>query len=125
MGVTIHYRGRLNDVGQLARLCDELSDIGAGLGCEATRLDDDWGQPWDARLQATPAGATIGGNLGLKGIMIVPGGKVEPLSFCFDREGNLWCPVTMVLVLEGTLKPEEAWVSVKTQFGSPQLHACT
>jgi hypothetical protein len=28
----------------------------------------------------------------------------------------------MVLILDGTLGPEQAWVSVKTQFASPEIH---
>jgi hypothetical protein len=122
MGVTIHYRGRLNDVGQIGRLCDELADIAAAMGWESTRLDDDWEQPADARLQHTSAGAKIVGNLGLKGIWIKPDVEVESLRFCFDRDGNLRCPVGMVSILDGTLKPEDAWVFVKTQFGPPQIH---
>ncbi len=122
MGVSIHYRGRLNDVGQLNRLCEELADIAAVMGWESTKLDDDWEQPVDARLHGSPTGARIDGNLGLKGILIEPGEGAESPSFFFDSEGNLWCPVTRALVLEGTLKPEDAWVSVKTQFASPEIH---
>ena len=96
MGVTIHYRGRLNDVGQLAKLCDELADIAATMGWESTRLDDDWEQPVDARLRHTPQGATIDGNLGLKGILMSPDGGAESLSFLFDRQGDLRCPMGMI-----------------------------
>ena len=122
MGVSIHYRGRLNDVGQLARLCEELADIAATMGWESTQLDDDWEQPVDARLRHTPKGATIDGNLGLKGILMSPGGGAESLRFLFDRQGDLRCPMGMILILEGTLDPQEAWVSVKTQFASPEVH---
>jgi hypothetical protein len=122
MGVTIHYRGRLNDLGQLARLRAELADIAATMGWESTQLDDDWEQPVDARLRHTSQGATIDGNLGLKGILISPGGGAESLRFLFDRQGDLRCPMGMIFILEGTLAPQEAWVSVKTQFASPELH---
>jgi hypothetical protein len=122
MGVSIHYRGRLNDVGQLATLCEELTDIAAAMGWESTKLDDDWEQPADARLRVTPTGARIDGHLGLKGIQIVPGGGAESLSFFFDREGDLRSLMDMVSILDGTLDPGDAWVSVKTQFASPELH---
>jgi len=121
MGISIHYRGRLDDVGQLGILCEELADIAGAMGWESVRLDDDWEQPVNARLRGTPSGAHIDGNLGLKGISIT-GAGAESLSFFFDREGNLRCPVSMVLILEGTLDPEDAWVSVKTQFASPEVH---
>ena len=122
MGVSIHYRGRLDDVGQLARLCEELVDIAAAMGWRSTSLDDDWGQAANARLRITSAGASIDGHLGLKGVQITPEADAESLSFFFDWEGNLRCPVSMGLILNGTLKPEEAWVSVKTQFASPEIH---
>lgn len=122
MGVSIHYRGRLDDVGQLANLCEELADIAAAMGWETTRLDDDWERPADARLRFTPAGAQIDGHLGLKGILMMPDVEAESLSFLFDREGNLRSLMDVISILDGTLKPEEAWVSVKTQFASPELH---
>ncbi|MCX5646495.1 MAG: hypothetical protein NTZ17_17715 [Phycisphaerae bacterium] len=99
-----------------------MADIAAAMGWETTRLDDDWEQPANARLRATPTGARIDGHLGLKGIWIALGGGAESLRFFFDRQGDLRCPVSMVLILDGTLKPEEAWVSVKTQFASAELH---
>ena len=123
MGVTIHYRGRLNDVGQLPILCEELADIAAAMGWRSTSLDDDWEQPADARLRITLTGAEIDGNLGLKGIEMSPGPKCESLSFFFDREGNLRCPMSMVAILDGTINLEQAWVSVKTQFAPPEIHA--
>jgi hypothetical protein len=122
MGVSIHYRGRLNDFGQLDSLCEELADIAAAMGWQSSRLDDDRTQPGDARLQSTPTGAQIHGHLGLKGIQITPGSRGESLSFFFDREGNLRLPISMCLILDGTLDPEQAWISVKTQFASPEEH---
>jgi hypothetical protein len=122
VGVSIHYRGRLNDGGQLAKLCEELADIARAMGWETTRLDDDWEQPANPRLRFTAAGAHIDGNLGLKGILIRPGGGAESLRFCFDRAGHLRCPIGMVSSLDGTPDPKDAWVSVKTQFASFELH---
>ena len=123
MGVTIHYRGRLNEVGQLAKLCDEMADIAAAMGWETTRLDDDWERPADARLRHTSKGAQIDGHLGLKGILLRPDVDAESLSFFFDREGNLRSMMDVVMIVDGTLKPQDAWVSVKTQFASPEVHA--
>ena len=92
------------------------------MGWESTRLDDDWDKPADARLRVTPSGARIDGHLGLKGIQIMLGPKAEPLSFFFDREGNLRSPVDTVSILDRILDPEQAWVSIKTQFASPEVH---
>ncbi len=122
MGITIHYRGRLNEVGQLGKLCAELADIAQAMGWEMTRLDDDWDRPANARLHHTNTGAHIDGHLGLKGIVLTPDVETESLSFLFDREGNLRSMIDMVSILDGTLKPEEAWVFVKTQFAPPEVH---
>ena len=122
MGVSIHYRGLLNDANQLPVLSDELADIAAAMGWQSTRLEDDWGEPADARLVVSRNGARIDGHLGLKGVQITPGPEGESLSFFFDREGALRSPMNTVLMLDGTLKPEQAWISVKTQFLSPEIH---
>ena len=122
MGVSIHYRGLLNDATQFPVLSDELTDIANTMGWQSTRVEDDWGEPANARLVGSRNGARIDGHLGLKGVQITPRPEGESLSFFFDREGALRSPMSMVLILEGTLKPEHAWVSVKTQFLSPEIH---
>ena len=40
----------------------------------------------------------------------------------FDRDGNLSDPMSILLILDGTLQPEESWVSMKTQFSNPDTH---
>lgn len=122
MGVSIHYRGLLNDTTQLPVLSDELADIADTMGWQSTRLEDDWREPANARLVGSSNGARIDGHLGLKGVQITPGPEGESLSFFFDREGALRSPMSMVLILEGTLKPKHAWISIKTQFLSPEIH---
>ena len=62
MGVTIHYRGRLDDIKKLPVLCDEMIDIAKVMGWKYARLDDDWSITVDAKLD----GNEITGNLGLK-----------------------------------------------------------
>jgi hypothetical protein len=123
MGVTIHYRGRLDDVGQLPKLCDEMADIARAMEWETTRLEDDWERPADARLRFTSKGAEMDGHLGLKGILLKPNVDAESLSFLFDREGHLRSMMDVVMIADATLKLEDAWVSVKTQFASPEVHA--
>jgi hypothetical protein len=123
MGVSLHYRGNINQLDRLPVLCEELADIAGSMGWKAERLDDNWEEPSDARLETTGESAEIRGSLGLKGVEILPGEECEPLSFCFDREGKLWSPVIRVLALDGALTPDQAWVSVKTQSSSPRTHA--
>jgi hypothetical protein len=119
MGVSIHYRGRLNDIALLPQLCEEISDIADSMGWSATTLDDDWAKPPDATLMT---GGIIEGHLGLKGIQITPHPDSESLALFFDRSGELRCPLTMLMILNGTLQPANAWVTIKTQFSNPGTH---
>ena len=44
------------------------------------------------------------------------------MRFFFDAAGNLCDPVSMTLISDGVLKPEDVWVAVKTQFAGPEAH---
>lgn len=119
MGVSLHYRGRLDETALLPSLCHEVGDIADSLGWPATTLDDDWSTPADATLKN---GGKVEGHLGLKGIQITPHPDSEPLVLFFDRDGCLRSPMTMLMILDGTLQPETAWVPMKTQFSGPDTH---
>lgn len=122
MGISIHYRGRIDDVGRIGRLCDELADIARVMSWRSKTLDDDWSRPPDAHLRHTPQGACIDGHLGLKGVQITLPSGAEPLPFFFDSNGDLRDPMTMIMLVEGSLDPKDAWISVKTQFAPPEVH---
>src|SRR5210317_780174 len=120
MGVSIHYRGKMADIGTVDILCDELALIADKMGWTYTRLDDPWSKPADATIEVTEKGSQITGHLALKGIAFSIHPKCEPLRFCFDAGGNLCDPVSMTLISEGALKPEDIWIAVKTQFAGPE-----
>lgn len=122
MGISIHYRGTIDRLGDLPELTDELKTIAEGMEWEAGELADDWDAPVDATLTDEGDSALIEGNLGLRGVVIQPGEDCEPLCFCFNREGQLLDPMTLILLRDGTLDPDDAWVSVKTQYASADLH---
>lgn len=122
MGVSIHYRGRLDNMDHLPALRDELMDIASGLGWQYWILDADWHVPADASLTHSGKAGEIKGHLGLKGIQLKPTGQSEPLDFFFDSEGNLRSPMSVVLIQDGMLRRDDAWISVKTQFSSAQMH---
>lgn len=122
MGVSIHYRGHIDNPGRIPALCEELADIAGAMGWKWERLNDNWDDPSDAYLESDGESAVIQGRLGLKGIEILPSDKCEPLSFGFDRDGMIWSPIVRILALDGTLKQDQAWVSVKTQFSSARTH---
>lgn len=118
MGVSIHYRGRLNDRALLPTLCDEVGDIADSMGWPSALLDDDWSTPPDAVLMT---GGKIQGHLGLRGIQITPPDS-EPLVLFFDADGYIRSPMTVLMILDGVLQPETAWVPMKTQFSGPDTH---
>ncbi len=122
MGVTIHYRGTLEEPERIRDLQLELADIAKSMGWEHSILDDDWTVPPNAVLVHEQGSATIKGHLGLKGISILPGGGGEALSFFVDAAGRLRSIMDMILQREGRTTPENVWVSVKTQFLSLDIH---
>lgn len=122
MGVTLHYRGTLDDPRRLPALCDELADIAQAMGWTTTRIEDDYDALADARLTHQADQASIEGNSGLRGIVLSPDVDGEPLWFCFDHFGQLRSLVGQALLLDGTLKPAETWAFTKTQFSSPERH---
>jgi hypothetical protein len=122
MGVSIHYRGKLDNKDRLPALRNALSGIASSLGWQCRVLDEDWNTPANAILAHRGKTAEIEGHLGLKGIQLSPPGKSESLDFFFDSEGNLLSPMSIVLIQEGVLALDDAWISLKTQFLSPELH---
>ena len=122
MGVTIHYRGTIDDPGRVGDLQRELADIAESIGWKWRTLNDDWSIPPSATLVHAGGQATIDGHLGLKGIDLIPAGVSEPLSFLFDAGGHLSSIMNVILRCEGQIAPDEPWISVKTQFLSPDAH---
>src|SRR3990170_3692645 len=100
MGLSIHYRGRLDDLGRLGALCDDLTDIADTMKWPWTRLDEDWGRPPSTRLVASEDGCRIDGPLPLKGLVLTVHAGCEPFWLLFDREGHLRDPITMVMIVE-------------------------
>jgi len=122
MGVTIHYRGQLADVGKLNALCDELVQIAEKMDWSYNRLEEDWSKPADVSLKHDERAARIVGHLGLQGISFKPHPRCESVSIFFNASGNLCDPIGVTLISEGSLKSENAWVAVKTQFAGPEIH---
>lgn len=122
MGVSIHYRGRINNTDQLPALREELMNIASRIGWQYWILDEDWHVPVSAVLTHSEQACEIKGHLGLKGIQLKPTGQSEPLDFFFDSDGNLRSSMNVVLIQDGILALDDAWISVKTQFLSAQTH---
>ena len=122
MGVSIHYRGRVADIQNVKTICDEFATIANMMNWHYARLDEDWSQSADASIEVTEQGSQIAGHLPLKGIGLTLKPRCETLQFFFDSNGNLRDPISMVNISEGALKPEDYWISVKTQYAGPEMH---
>ena len=122
MGVSIHYRGTLNDLALYPKLKDELIDIAKSMGWECNVFDEDWSIEPNASLEHKDGCACIEGELGLKGVLLVPDVDCESIPFLFDKHGHLRCLMGMIRICEGSADLEELCVSVKTQFGGPDIH---
>lgn len=121
MGVSIHYRGRLAEIKNIKDICDELASIADRMNWSWSRLDEDWSQEADATIEVTERGSQITGHLPLKGISLTPH-RCETLTLFFDANGHLRDPMSMVDRREDSLKPEDYWISVKTQYAGPETH---
>ncbi len=122
MGITIHYRGTLADTNEIGTFVEELTDIAEIMKWPYNVFEDDWSKPVTAEIEVSEGRSTISGNLGLKGISCHPHPESETVWFCFDAEGNLRHPILVLLLREGTLTPEQAWVSTKTHYAPPEVH---
>jgi hypothetical protein len=122
MGVTIHYRGKLSDTNEIGAFIEELTDIAETMKWPHSVLDEDWSKPATAELTFNERGAEIIGDLSLKGISFIPHPKCEGVSLFFDADGNLRDPMSIMMILDGTLKPEDTWLSVKTQYAPLNVH---
>jgi len=73
MGVTIHYKGKLNSVDDIDSFCEEMEDISKSMGWKHTVIDK-----FDNN-----------DKIPVKGIIIRPHEKSESLQLISDQKGNL------------------------------------
>jgi hypothetical protein len=73
MGVTIHYKGKLNSSDNIDSFCEEMEDIATSMGWKHTVIDK------FVSNDKTP----------VKGIIIRPHEKSESLQLISDQQGNL------------------------------------
>lgn len=122
MGVSIHYCGKLDNTDRLPEFRERLMNIALSSGWQYLVLDEDWSVPAKATLEHNGESAEITGHLGLKGIQLKPLGESEPIDFFFNSKGYLLSPMNVILVQEGVLAIDDAWITVKTQFLPPEMH---
>jgi hypothetical protein len=104
MGVTIHYKGKLNSADELDSFCEEMEDIATSMGWKHTIIDK-----FDSN-DKTP----------VKGIIIRPHEKSESLQLISDQEGNLRNVFAFEFAGEDS---ELTYLNfIKTQFAPVEIH---
>jgi hypothetical protein len=104
MGVTIHYKGKLNSPVNIDSFCEEMEDIAKSMGWKHTLIDK-----FDNN-DKTP----------VKGIIIRPHEKSESLQLITDKQGNL----RNVFAFEFAAADSDLTFLnfIKTQFAPVEIH---
>ncbi len=104
MGITIYYQGKLNRPDLADAFCEELPDIAETMEWKYTLITD------EPDSKPFP----------VKGIIISPHEKSEPLVFTFDPEGFLRNAFMLQFLDE---EPDLTWYNhTKTQFAPIDVH---
>lgn len=122
MGVTIHYRGKINSITDIDELTGEAEDFARELGWESQRWNEDWSKPNTAKISNNGDGIKITGHAPLRGINLYPHDHCEPFSLTFNPDGYLISLIGMTMLADGSTKPEASWMSTKTQFAPIEIH---
>ena len=121
MGVTIHYRGRLNNISLLPELEEELIDLAKSMGWNYVKFDDDWNEELHYTQEIKDGSLQMDGNLGLKGIVIIPPGS-EPINFTVDPTGQLSSFFRQMSIIDKVTAEAMDWVFCKMQFAEISVH---
>lgn len=122
MGITIHYKGKLENLELLPLMLEELIDISRIMNWQYYVLDEDWSTPSTVRLLTSGEENEIAGHLALKGISMDLHPSCESLSLFFTAEGVLASPMSVIMLNEGSITKSDVWNFIKTQFAPPDVH---
>ena len=102
MGVTIHYRGKLNSTDLKDSICEELADIAKEMEWELDLISEE--------------------EDNVKGIVMSPHPKSEPLSLLFGADGTLKDFRPYIYNKKNKKKIDDTFASIKTQFAPVEIH---
>lgn len=108
MGITIHYRGRIDDMSRIEDFENQVVNAIFALGGKPTI--------WRSYADGNPGRV-------IRGVMAHMAEGVDTLSLLVAPEGDL-IPLFDIEQVEKKAFDEPPWCFVKTQFGSPISHAC-
>lgn len=116
MGITIHYKGKLNNLDLIEPLCNEIEDIAKDMEWKYSLLENDLHNPNTSQID----NGKIIGHIPLKGISLSIHKDAESLSFYFDKDGNIRNILSMAFLSDDELSESSDYV--KTQFAPIQIH---
>lgn len=121
MGVTIHYRGNINNKKSIDQFIVEVSDICQSMDWKYDVLDEDWSIPSSLEIDHQEEGVGLTGHAGLKGVSFVPHEDCEPVRLTFDAKGQL---NSVMNIAFGVPNPDNGapWLFSKTQFAGAEVH---
>jgi hypothetical protein len=122
MGITIYYRGSIEDLSLIEPIQRALVEFCQSMNWKYHLWNKDQNEPFSAKLVHTAKGAEIKGHIPLRGISIESDPDNETLNMLFNPEGRLSSFMQEILIHEGSLTWEQAWLFVKTQFGAVDSH---
>jgi hypothetical protein len=128
MGITIHFTGTI-EPSHIPDLVAEMKNIANHYGWGYTTMwDGEIGEhvPLEPEEEPSPEeerdACHIEDTVPVSGIILHPDAECESLSLLFDKDGKLTSLINWLLMRDGVLEPEDAWVFVKTQFTRPEVH---
>lgn len=122
MGVTIHYRGRIDRIDDVERLSREIEEFATILEWGMKRWQENWNLPNTASLRKNNDTMQLKGHVPIRGISLFPDPKCEPLNLTFTKEGYLASSLSMVLLADDEIEIDRMWQSTKTQYASVETH---
>ena len=122
MGITIYYRGSIEDLSLIEPIQGALVEFCQSMNWKHHLWSEDQSKPFSAKLVHNAKGSEIKGHIPLRGISIESDPDNETLSILFNPEGRLSSFMQEILIHEGSLTWDQAWLFVKTQFGTVDSH---
>ncbi len=117
MGISIHYKGKLNNPDLLNAFCDEIKDIAKDMNWNFNTFNNDLNNPNSSYVDRN---GHIKGHIPIKGLNVTIHPKAESLSFLFDKNGNL--RNLLMMTYKNGKESEISNIFVKTQFAPIEIH---
>lgn len=122
MGITIHYRGEIDRIADVAQLSAEIKEFAEVLEWDSRQWKENWHLPNSAALEKNKDGLSLSGHIPIRGISLFPDPNCEPLYLTFCKNGRLASSMNMVIMADKGIESESIWLSTKTQFASADIH---